>query len=147
MSIMDPGVPYGRYYYTRGSSIYNIQDNRILRAGFDRKNISLFVKYDIDENNRMYLDIYNNRFFAEDDGSSSSAHYSDYWFGYADSDNCNAGGTCYSTSGSIPISYDDPFLTAGSKAIWMQMALEVVIRFLLTKTLVRFSSNSQRGWF
>ena len=39
MSIMDPGVPYGRYYYTRGSSIYNIQDNKILRAGFDRKNI------------------------------------------------------------------------------------------------------------
>jgi len=117
MSIMDPGVPYGRFYYTRGSSIYNIQDNKILRAGFDRKNISLFVKYDINENNRMYLDIYNNRFFAEDDGSSSSAHYSDYWFGYADSDNCNAGGTCYSTSGSIPISYDDPFLTAGSRAI------------------------------
>ena len=65
----------------------------------------------------MYLDIYNNRFFAEDDGSSSSAHYSDYWFGYADSDNCNAGGTCYSTSGSIPISYDDPFLTANSRSI------------------------------
>ena len=57
-------------------------------------------------------------FFAEDDGSSSIAHYSDYWFGYAvDSDNCNAGGRCYSTSGSIPIDYDDPFLTAGSKAI------------------------------
>jgi hypothetical protein len=65
----------------------------------------------------MYFDIYNNSFFAEDDGSSSSAHYSDYWFGYADSDNCNAGGTCYSPSGSIPIAYNDPFLTASSRAI------------------------------
>jgi hypothetical protein len=27
------------------------------------------------------------------------------------------GGTCYSASGSIPISYNDPYLTAGSKAI------------------------------
>ena len=117
MTPMDPGVPYGRYYYTRGSNIYNIQDNRILRAGFDRKNVSVFVKYDINDSNRLYFDIYTNRFFAEDDGSSSSAHYSDYWFGYADGDNCNAGGTCYSTSGSIPISYNDPFLTANSRAI------------------------------
>jgi len=117
LSPMDPGVPYGRYYYTKGSDIYNIQDNRLLRAGFERKNVSVFVKYDINDSNRLYLDIYNNRFFAEDDGSSSSAHYSDYWFGLADSDNCNAGGTCYSTSGSIPISYDDPFLTANSRSI------------------------------
>ena len=114
---MDPGVPYGKYYYTKGSDIYNIQDNKILRAGFERKNISVFVKYDINDDHRMYLDIYNNSFFAEDDGSSSSAHYSDYWFGYADSDNCNAGGTCYSPSGSIPIAYNDPFLTASSRAI------------------------------
>ena len=117
MAIMDPGVPYGRYYYTKGSNIANIQDNKILRAGFERKNVGIFVKYDLNDDHRMYLDIYNNRFFAEDDGSSSSAHYSDYWFGYADSDNCNAGGTCYSASGSIPISYNDPYLTAGSKAI------------------------------
>ena len=34
----------------------------------------------------MYFDIYNNRFFAEDDGSSSSAHYSDYYFGAVDTD-------------------------------------------------------------
>ena len=27
LAIMDPGVPYGRYYYTRGSSIYDIQKN------------------------------------------------------------------------------------------------------------------------
>ena len=117
MRQMDPGVPYGRYYYTRGSDIYNIQDNKILRAGFERKNVSIFVKYDINDDHRLYFDLYNNGFFAEDDGSSSSAHYSDYWFGYADSDNCNAGGTCYSPSGSIPIDYDDPFLTAGSTAI------------------------------
>ena len=117
MSIMDPGVPFGQYYYTKGSSIQNINSNRILRAGFERKNVSIFVKYDISDDHRMYFDIYNNRFFAEDDGSSSAAHYSDYYFGYDDSDNCNAGGTCYSASGSIPISYDDPFLTAGSRAI------------------------------
>ena len=68
---MDPGVPYGRYYYTKGSSIANIQDNKILRAGFERKNVGIFIKYDLNDDHRMYLDIYNNRFFAEDDGSSS----------------------------------------------------------------------------
>ena len=34
---MDAGIPYTTNYYTRGSSIYNIQDNKILRAGFERK--------------------------------------------------------------------------------------------------------------
>jgi hypothetical protein len=114
---MDPGVPYGRNYYTRGSNIYNIQDNKILRAGFERKNVSIFVKYDITDDHRMYLDIYNNRFFAEDDGSSSSAHYSDYYFGAVDSDNCNAGGTCYTPSNSINMAYNDPYLTSGTRAI------------------------------
>ena len=36
-------VPYGRYYYTRGANIYNIQDNKILRAGFERKNVSFLL--------------------------------------------------------------------------------------------------------
>ena len=117
MAQMDPGVPYGRNYYTRGSNIYNIQDNKILRAGFERKNVSIFVKYDITDDHRMYLDIYNNRFFAEDDGSSSSAHYSDYYFGAVDRDNCNAGGTCYTPSNSINMAYNDPYLTAGTRAI------------------------------
>jgi len=34
MAQMDPGVPYGRNYYTRGSNIYNIQDNKILKSWF-----------------------------------------------------------------------------------------------------------------
>jgi iron complex outermembrane receptor protein len=136
LTAMDPGVPYGRNYYTRGSSIYNIQDNKILRAGFERKNISVFVKYDINDDHQMYFDVYNNSFKAEDDGSSSSAHYSDYWFGYVDRDNCNAGGyvapwagatyngdgtgtaaNCWTLSGSIPIYTNDPFLTPNSVAI------------------------------
>ena len=57
---MDPGVPYGRYYYTRGADIYNIQDNKILRAGFERKNVCIFVKYDINDDHRLYFDLYNN---------------------------------------------------------------------------------------
>ena len=28
-------------------------------AGFERKNISVFVKYDINDDHRMYFDIYN----------------------------------------------------------------------------------------
>jgi hypothetical protein len=121
---MDPGVPYGRNYYTRGSNIYNIQDNKILRAGFERKNVSIFVKYDINDDHRMYFDIYNNRFFAEDDGSSSSAHYSDYWFGAVDSDNCNAGGRCWSTSTHLPITINNPYLTDASKAIFTANGLD-----------------------
>ena len=122
MTVMDPGVPYGRAYYTRGSNIYNIQDNKILRAGFERKNISIFVKYDITDDHRLYFDLYNNGFFAEDDGSSSSAHYHDYYFGAVDRDNCNVGGNrlndgCWSLSGGIPIDYDDPFLTQNSRDI------------------------------
>ena len=95
LAIMDPGVPYGRYYYTRGSSIYDIQKNRVLRSGFERRNLTGFLNYDLNDSNRFYMDFFTNDYFAEDDGSSSSAHYSDYWFGYADSDNCNAGGNCY----------------------------------------------------
>jgi hypothetical protein len=117
MAVMDPGVPFGEYYYTIGGSQYNIQDNRILRAGFERKNVGIFIKYDIADDHKMYLDIYNNRFFAEDDGSSSSAHYSDYYFGAVDTDNCNAGGTCYTPSNSINMRYNDPYLTAGTRAI------------------------------
>ncbi len=122
MTVMDPGVPYGRAYYTRGSNIYNIQDNKILRAGFERKNISIFVKYDITDDHRLYFDLYNNGFFAEDDGSSSAAHYHDYYFGAVDRDNCNVGGNrlndgCWSLSGGIPIDYDDPFLTQNSRDI------------------------------
>lgn len=114
---MDPGVPYGRAYYTRGAGIYNIQDNKILRAGFERKNVSIFTKYEINDNHRLYFDIYSNRFFAEDDGSSSSAHYSDYWFGDVDGDNCNAGGTCWSTQVHLPIGPSNPYLTPQSVAI------------------------------
>jgi outer membrane receptor for ferrienterochelin and colicin len=133
---MDAGIPYTTNYYTRGSSIYNIQDNKILRAGFERKNISVMLTYDITENHQLFMDVYNNNYYAEDDGSSSSAHYSDYWFGYVDRDNCNAGGyvtawggatyngdgtgtaaNCWTLSGSIPIYTDDPFLTANSVAI------------------------------
>lgn len=114
---MDPGVPYGRAYYTRGAGIYNIQDNQILRAGFERKNVSIFTKYEINDNHRLYFDIYSNRFFAEDDGSSSSAHYSDYWFGDVDGDNCNAGGTCWSTQVHLPIGPSNPYLTPQSVAI------------------------------
>ena len=117
LAIMDPGVPYGRYYYTRGSSIYDIQKNRVLRSGFERRNLTGFLNYDLNDSNRFYMDFFTNDYFAEDDGSSSSAHYSDYWFGYADSDNCNAGGNCYSPLASIPISFDDPFLTPNSRAI------------------------------
>ena len=114
---MDPGVPYGRAYYTRGSNIYNIQNNNILRAGFERKNVSIFTKYEINDNHKLYFDIYQNRFYAEDDGSSSQAHYSDYWFGPTDSDNCNAGSSCWSTSTHLAITIDNPFLTQQSRDI------------------------------
>jgi len=117
MAVMDPGVPFGEYYYTLGGSQYNIQDNRIIRAGFERKNVGIFINYDINDNTKMYFDIYNNRFFAEDDGSSSSAHYSDYYFGAVDTDNCNAGGTCYTLSNSLNMRYDDPYLTQGTRDI------------------------------
>ena len=133
---MDPGIPYGSNYWTVGSSIANVNDNDILRAGFERKNISMMVTYDITENHQFYLDVYNNNYYSEDNGSNSQAHYSDYWFGYADRDNCNAGGyvrawagatyngdgtgtaaNCWTLSGAIPIYTNDPFLTANSVAI------------------------------
>ena len=64
---MDAGIPYTTNYYTRGSSIYNIQDNKILRAGFERKNISVMLTYDITENHQLFMDVYNNNYYAEDD--------------------------------------------------------------------------------
>tara|TARA_A200000113_G_scaffold56429_1_gene47626 strand:+ start:3747 stop:7010 length:3264 start_codon:yes stop_codon:yes gene_type:complete len=117
LAIMDPGVPYGRYYYTRGSDIFDIQKNRVLRSGFERRNLTGFLNYDLNDSNRFYMDFFTNDYFAEDDGSSSSAHYSDYYFGAVDSDNCNAGGNCYSPLASIPIDFDDPFLTPNSRSI------------------------------
>jgi outer membrane receptor protein involved in Fe transport len=133
---MDAGVPYGKNYYTKNAGVYNTFLNDILRAGFERRNISVFVKYDINDDHQMYFDAYNNAFDAEDDGTYNSAHYSDYWFGYVDRDNCNAGGyvapwagatyygdgsgtaaNCWTLAGSIPVYTDDPFLTPNSVAI------------------------------
>ena len=73
--------------------------------------MSIFTKYEINDNHKLYFDIYQNRFYAEDDGSSSQAHYSDYWFGPTDSDNCNAGDSCWSTMTHLAITIDNPFLT------------------------------------
>ena len=163
---MDAGVPYGRNYYTRGSSIYNIQDNKILRAGFERKNISMMVTYDVAENHQFFMDVYNNNFYAEDDGSSSSAHYSDYWFGYVDQDNCNAGGyvapwrgatyngdgtgtaaNCWTLSGSIPIYTNDPFLTANSVAIMEGLGYSATSPAYLQKLHVDLSPSLRGDGF
>lgn len=147
LTSVDPGIPYGRYYYTRGAGIYNIQDNRILRAGFERRNISVFVKYDINDDHQMYFDVYNNSFYAEDDGSSSSAHYSDYWFGRVDSDNCNAGGNCWSLSGSIPIYTTDPYLTANSVAIMEAAGFSATNPAMLQKLHVDLSPTLRGDGF
>lgn len=114
-------------YYTVGADINRINTDNILRAGYEKKNISIFVKYDINENTEFFFDIYQNNYYASDTGEDSGAHYSDYWFGTADSDNCTADGdaaawyikdtNCWSSSTSIPVFTDDPFLTAESVAI------------------------------
>ena len=155
LELMDAGVPYGRNYYTRGSSIGNIMDNQILRAGFDRKNLSVMVKYDITDNHQFFMDVYNNSFQAIDDGSSSSAHYSDYWFGYVDRDNCNADGFswtaanngCWTLSGSIPITIDDPFLTANSVAIMEGLGYETGDKAYLQKLHVDLSPSLRGDGF
>jgi len=124
-----PGTPTETTgaYYTVGADIKRINTDNILRAGYEKKNISVFLKYDINDNTEFFFDIYQNNYYASDTGEDSGAHYSDYWFGTADSDNCTSDGdaaawyikdtNCWSSSTSIPVFTDDPFLTADSVAI------------------------------
>ena len=141
-----PGIPQAdNYWWTYGPCIYkngltydaasdsysgecdperplwSNRDNAADRASFHRKNFSAFVKYDLTDNAQMYLDVYSNRLESQENGSTSSAHYSDYWFGYVNSDYEDAGGTNqFSPLGAIPITCDHPFLTASSAAVCNQ---------------------------
>ena len=124
-----PGTPTesNGNYYTVGADIRSIFPDNTLRAAYEKKNISIFVNYDINENTQLFFDIYQNNYYAQDPGQYNGAHYSDYWFGTADTDNCTVDGdaaawyikdtNCWTSSSSIPVFTDDPFLTPESVAI------------------------------
>ena len=98
--------------------LWSNRDNAAHRASVNRKNFSVFVNYDLTDSAKMYFDVYSNRFESQENGSTSTAHYTDYWFGYVNSDYTDASGNNqFSPLGAIPIESDHPFLTAESKAL------------------------------
>ena len=103
---------------TQINLLWSNRDNAAHRASVNRKNFSVFVNYDLTDSAKMYFDVYSNRFESQENGSTSTAHYTDYWFGYVNSDYTDASGNNqFSPLGAIPITSDHPYLTAESKAL------------------------------
>ena len=76
----EAGLNYGSPFFTYdGEQIYR-GDFDTFRAGFERLNFSLFSNYDVNDNTRIYLNVFKNSFFSFDYGNDSGHPYSVWLF-------------------------------------------------------------------
>ena len=109
----DPGIYYGNGFFSYDGQDGYRGDFNTYRAGFERKNFSLFANYDLSDNARIYFDVFQNNFFSFDYGNQSGYPYSTYAFGAGQD---------------FPpfIGIDNPFLTQNSRDIMAGYGLDGV---------------------
>ena len=100
----NPGLNYGNAFFTYDGDDGYREDFDTYRAGFERINFSLFSNYDLSDNARVYLNVFQNRFFSFDYGNESSYPYSTYLFAPGQDT-------------PVWIANDNPYLTANSVEI------------------------------
>jgi len=100
----NPGLNYGNAFFTYDGDDGYRGDFDTYRAGFERLNFSLFSNYDLNDNARVYLNVFQNRFFSFDYGNSSGYPYSTYLFAPGQDT-------------PVWIGNDNPYLTANSQQV------------------------------
>ena len=100
----NPGLNYGNQFFTYDGDDGFRENYNTYRSGFERTNFSLFSNYDLNDNARVYLNVFQNRFFSFDYGGEFNHMYSTYGFAAPQQK-------------PVWVANDNPFLTANSVQI------------------------------